>query len=101
MIDEMYLQESAQYQSTEYVRVDEEGNLCEGTVRFMVAGFKLSIPFVIQSTLEVTFNGQWLTETFSDNIDNLIEFELCVRGIVTDDHSVNVNAFSALMKITL
>ena len=59
----MYLQKSTQYQSTEYVRVAEEGNLCEETVRFMVAGFKLSIPFVIPATLEVTFNGQWLTET--------------------------------------
>ena len=32
----------------------------------------------------------------SDNIDNLAEIGLCVRGIVTDNHSANVNAFSAL-----
>ena len=32
----------------------------------------------------------------SDNIDNLIEIGLCVRGIVTNNHSANVNAFSAL-----
>ena len=32
----------------------------------------------------------------SDNIDNLIEIGLCVRSIVTNNHSANVNAFSAL-----
>ena len=35
----------------------------------------------------------------SDNIDNLIEIGLCVRDVVTDNHSANVNAFAAL-KIT-
>ena len=67
----------------------------------MVVGFKLPIPFVIQAIPEVTFNAQWLTEIFSDNIDNLIEFGLCVQGIVTDNHSANVNAFSTLIKIVL
>ena len=52
----------------------------------MVVGLKQSIPFVVQVIPEVTFNGQWLTEKISDNIDNLIEIELCVRGIVTDNH---------------
>ena len=67
----------------------------------MVVEFKLSTPFVIQAIPEVTFNGQWLAETFIDNFDNLIEFGLCIRGIITDNHSANVNAFSALIKITL
>ena len=52
----------------------------------MVVGLKQSIPFVVQAIPEVTFNGQWLAEKISDNIDNLIEIELCVRGIVTDNH---------------
>ena len=67
----------------------------------MLAGFKLPIPFVVQTILEVTFNGEWLNETFINNIDNLIEFGLRIQGIVTNDHSANVNAFSALIKITL
>ena len=97
MIDEMYLQKSAQYQSGEYVGVDEEG-----IITFMVVGLKQSIPFVVQAIPEVIFNGHWLVEKISDNIDNLIEFGLCVRSIqVTDNHSANVNAFSALIKITL
>ena len=100
MIDQMYLQKSAQYQSGEYVGVDEEGNLYKGIVAFMVVGLKQSVPFVVQAIPEVTFNGQWLAEKISDNIDNLIEIGLCVQGIVTDNHSANVNMFSVLIKIT-
>ena len=97
----MYLQKSAQYHSREYVGVDEERNLYKEIVAFMVVGLKQSIPFVVRTTPEVTFNGQWLAEKLSDNTDNLIEVELCVQGIVTDKHSANVNTFSVLIKITL
>ena len=75
----------------------------EGIVEFMVVRLKQSTPFVAQaipqpsqSNPEVTFNGHWLAEKNNDNIDNLIEIGLCVRGIVTDNHSANANAFSAL-----
>ena len=71
MIDEMYLQKSAQYQSGEYVEIDEEGNLHKGVVAFMVVGLKQSIPFVVQAIPELTFNGQWLVENININIDNL------------------------------
>ena len=93
MIDEMYLQKSAQYQSGEYVGVEKEGNLYKGIVTFMVVGLKHSIPFVVQTIPQVTFNRQWVAEETSDNIDNLIEIGLCVLGLVTDNHSANVNAF--------
>ena len=58
-----------------------------------------AIPQASQANPEVTFNGQWLAEKISDNIDSLIEIGLSVRGIVTDNHSANVNAFSALKNI--
>ena len=68
----------------------------------MVARLKQSTPFVdqaisqpSQANTEVTFNGQWLAEKISDNIDNLIEIGLSARSIVTDNHSANVHAFSA------
>ena len=68
----------------------------------MVARLKQSTPFVdqaipqpSQANTEVTFNGQWLAEKISDNIDNLIEIGLSPRSIVTDNHSANVHAFSA------
>ena len=52
-----------------------------------------------QANPEVTFNGQWLTEKISDNTGNLIEIGLTAGGIVTDNHSANVNTFSALKNI--
>ena len=48
---------------------------------FMVVVLKQSIPFAVQTIPEVTFNGQWLAQKISDNIDNLIEIWLCVQGI--------------------
>ena len=36
----------------------------------------------------------------SDDMDSFIEIRLCVRGMVTDNHSANVNAFSALKIIS-
>ena len=39
----------------------------------MVVVLKQSIPFAVQTIPEVTFNGQWLAQKISDNIDNLIE----------------------------
>ena len=72
----------------------------------MVGRLKQSMPFFVQAipqarqpNPEVTFNGQWLAEKISDNIDNLIEIGLSATGIVTDNHSANVNAFSALKNI--
>ena len=104
MIDEIYLQKSAQYPSGEYV---EEGNLHKGIFAFMVVGLKESIHLVVQIIPEVTFNGQWLAEKISDNIDNLKEIGLCVQGIVADNKLQGIvtdnqlNAFLALTKITL
>ena len=88
MIDEMYFQKSPHYQSGEYV--EEEGNLYKRIFAFVVVGLKQSLPFVVQTIPEVTFNGQWLTEKISDNIDNLKEIGLCAQGIVTDNISYKV-----------
>ena len=72
----------------------------------MIVRLKHSTPFVVQAiphpsqaNPEVTSNRHWLTEKISDNIDNLIEVGFSARGIVTYNHSANVNAFSALKNI--
>ena len=87
MIHQVYLQKSAQCQSGENV---EEGNLYKGIFAFMVVGLKESIHLVVQTIPEVTFNGQWLAEKISDNIDNLKEIGLCVLGMVSDNLSYKV-----------
>ena len=96
MVDEMYLHKAAQYQAGEYVGADEEGNLYKGIVAFMVVGLKQSTPFVVQAIPEVTFNGQWLCDKIASNIENLGNAGFCVRGLVADNHSSNVNAFTSL-----
>ena len=75
----------------------------KGIVAFTVVCLKQSTAFVVrvipqprQANPEVTFNRQWLAEKIGGNVDNLIEIGLSVRVIVTDNHSANVNAFSAL-----
>ena len=72
----------------------------------MVVRLKQSTPFTVQAipeasqpNPEVTFNEQWLAKKISDNIDSFIEIGLRVRGIVTNNHSANVSAFSALKNI--
>ena len=40
---------------------------------------------VVQAIPGVTFNGQWLAEKISANVDNLIKIGLCVQGIVTNN----------------
>ena len=77
MIDEMYLQQSAQYQSGECEGIDKERNLYKGIVAFIIVGFKLSIPFVVQTIPEVTTrktvviqlqknNERWITHNISN-----------------------------------
>ena len=88
------------------LRSSQRRKLYKGIVAFVEVRLKQSTPFVVQAipqasqaNPEVTFNGQWLAEKISDNIDNLIEVRLIVRSIVTDNHSANVNAFSLLKNI--
>ena len=60
---------------------------------FMVVGMKQSVLFVVQAIPEVTYEGQWLCENISTNIENLAK-----AGFVTDNHSSN-NAFTSLIKL--
>ena len=98
MADEMYLQKGTQYQGGQYVGADEDENLYKGVVVFMIVGLKESIPYVVQAVPEVTITGDWLSEKISKCLISLGEAGFIVRGIVTDNHSANVNAFSYLRK---
>ena len=98
MADEMYLQKGSQYHGGEYVGADEEGNLYKGSVAFMIVGLKKSIPYIIKASHEVTINGSWLSTEICSCISSLSKAGFNVRGVVTDNHSSNVNAFSILQK---
>ena len=64
MVDEMFLQKEASYQSGDYIGEDEEGELYKGIACFMIVGLKQSVPHVIQAIPEVTITGEWLAEWF-------------------------------------
>ena len=60
IIDEMYLQKSVQYHSSDFVGQDEEGNLFNGMVFFMIVSLKKSVSIVIRSLPETKITGEWL-----------------------------------------
>ena len=96
LVDEMILQKEESYQGGTYVGADENGKLYKGIVCFMVLGLRESIPYVVQAAPEVTLTGEWLEEKIEENMTNLMNAGFRVRGVVTDNHSTNVNAFSSL-----
>ena len=96
IVDEFYLQKQAQYCSGVYVGTDDNGILYKGVVAFMIVSLKKSIPYVIKAVPEVTISGKWLSEQISDSISSLSLSGFKIRGVVTDNHQANVNAFSLL-----
>ena len=96
MVDEMFLQKEASYQSGDYVGENEEGELYKGIACFMIVGLKQSVPHVIQAIPEVTITGEWLAEKISASLHSLAQTGFTVRGIFTDNHNSNVNAFKSL-----
>ena len=99
MVDEMYLQKATQYHSGEYFGADENGTLYKEISAFMIVGLKESIPYVIQVIPEVAFDGEWLANKMASCIDDLTAVGIWVRGVVTYNHSLNVNAFSKLVSL--
>ena len=87
MVDEMFLQKEASYQSGDYVGEEEEGELYKGIACFMIVGLKQSVPHVIQAIPEVTITGEWLAEKISASLHSLAQTGFTVRGIVTDNHN--------------
>ena len=78
-----------------FLQKDEEGKLYKGIACFMIVGLKQSVPHVIQAISEVTITGEWLAEKISASLHSLAQTGFTVRGIVTDNHNSNVNAFKS------
>ena len=97
MIDEMYLQKSEEYHGGEIVGCDEEGKLYKGLIGFMIVGWKHSIPYIIKSIPETKIEGEWLKEEILKSIETLHSINFKVRGIVADNHSTNLSAYSKIL----
>ena len=97
MIDEMYLQKSQEYCGGELIGCDEDGNLFEGLVGFMIVGLQKSIPYVIKSIPETKIEGEWLKTEIIESIETLHSLGFSVRAVIADNHSSNVSAFSKIL----
>ena len=92
LIDEMYLQKSCQYHGGIFYGKDEHGEFYNGIVVFMVVGLRKSIPYVIKTLPETKISGEWLKPQIIESLCSLH------TAVITDNHSVNVAAFSFLKK---
>ena len=97
LMDEIYLQKEAQYQGGRMIGVDNEGILYKGVMAFMIVSLKKKFNFVIRAIPEVKIEGKWLADHVDDCITSLQENGFHVRGVISDNHSTNVSAFSHLM----
>ena len=98
MFDEMYLQKGSQFHGGDFVGEDEEGRFYKGIVCFMIVGLKENVPYVIKASPEVTITGSWIKDEVSKAISLLGKAGFRVRGVVSDNHSTNVNAYKNLIE---
>ena len=96
LVDGVYLQKDSQYQDGKLVGADNEGNLYEGVMIFMINSLKKSIPFVIKAIPEIKIEGKWLSEHIDNCITSLNSAGFNVCAIILDNHSINVLAFKYL-----
>ena len=98
LIDEMYFQRSCEYSRGMFIGKDENGEFYNGIMVFMVLSLKKSIPFVIKSCPKTKIDGTWLSSQITESIETLSNSGFVVRAVVSDNHSINVNALSVLKK---
>ena len=98
LIDEIYHQKSCQYLGGKFYGKDEHDEFYNGIVVFMVVGLRKSIPYVIKTLPETKISGEWLNPQIIESFCGLHTAGFYVRAVITDNHSVNVAAFSLLKK---
>ena len=89
---------SQEYFGEEMICCDEEGELYQGIVCFMIVGLKESIPYVIKSSPETNIDANGLKTEFLDSLEILSNCGFRVRDIVCDNHPSNVSSFKKLLE---
>ena len=64
----------------------------------MVVDLRKSIPYVTKTLPETKISGEWLNPQILDSLCSLHTAGFYVRAVITDNHSVNVAAFSLLKR---
>ena len=91
-------EKSQEYFGEEMIGCDEEGELYQGIVCFMIVGLKESIPYVIKSSPETNIDANGLKTEFLDSLEILSNCGFRVRDIVCDNHPSNVSSFKKLLE---
>ena len=78
-----------------FIGRNEEGTPYKGKVVFMI--IKMSIPFVVESSPDVTINEEWLKSELDECLYHLQKAGVYVRAIIRDDHASNARAFKLLL----
>ena len=97
MLDEMFLEKCEEYSGGKSCGVNEDGELYKGIMGFMIVGLKSSVPYVVKSVPETQITGEFVKESLVECLNMLHENGFNVRGVVSDDHSTNVNAYTQLL----
>ena len=97
LIDEMHLQQSSQYDGTDVVGQNIEGQLYKGILCFMIVSLKKSVPFVLHSVPVTKLNGEIVATGIETCFRLLSRTNFRLRAVITDNHTSNVSAFRILI----
>ncbi len=98
LLDEMHLQKEESYQGGNMVGKNEDGEVYQGILNYMIVGIRKNIPFVVRAVPEVTVNGPLVRKHIDEVLDDLHKTGFNVRTIIADNHKSNVAAYASLMK---
>ena len=82
IFDEMYLQKIQEFFGGEMIGCDEEGELYQGIVWFMIVGMEESIP----SPPETNIDANWVKAELLEPLEILSNCDFHSRAIVCDKH---------------
>ena len=82
IFDEMYLQKIQEFFGGEMIGCDEEGELYQGIVWFMIVGMEESIP----SPPETNIDANWVKAELLESLEILSNRDFHNRAIVCDKH---------------
>ena len=105
IVDEMFLQKEASYQSGDYVGEDEEGELYKGIACFMIVGLKQSVPHVIQAIPEVTITttiAGYIAKKLAkrSNCDSCKSFLIASSMDLAENHYLNLLSRGGLIVLS-
>ena len=82
----------------EIISANENNELYEGLLSFMIVGLKENVPYIIKSVPKRNIDGKWIKEQILGSLETLENCGFRVRAIISDDHSANVLAYELLLK---